>query len=91
MTNKEFFRELKSKGVKIINSSKNNAATWMFLEKESFDPEAIFSQKTISRSNYFLLDKKWLVTALEKFKKKDGSRCDNGRKRRHTVKFSKSL
>ena len=70
MTNKEFFRELKSKGVKIINSSKNNAATWMFLEKESFDPEAIFSQKTISRSNYFLLDKKWLVTALEKFKEK---------------------
>ena len=70
MTNKEFFRELKSKGVKIINSSKNNAATWMFLEKESFDPEAIFSQKTISRANYFLLDKKWLVTALEKFKEK---------------------
>ena len=70
MTNKEFFRELKSKGVKIINSSKNNAATWMFLEKESFDPEAIFSQKTISRANYFLLDKKWLVSALEKFKEK---------------------
>ena len=70
MTNKEFFRELKSKGVKIINSSKNNAATWMFLEKESFDPEAIFSQKTISRTNYFLLDKKWLVSALEKFKEK---------------------
>ena len=70
MTNKEFFRELKSKGVKIINSSKNNAATWMFLEKEVFDPEAIFSQKTISRANYFLLDKKWLVTALEKFKEK---------------------
>ena len=70
MTNKEFFRELKSKGVKIINSSKNNAAIWMFLEKESFDPEAIFSQKTISRANYFLLDKKWLITALEKFKEK---------------------
>lgn len=70
MTNKEFFRELKSKGVKIINSSKNNVATWMFLEKESFDPEAIFSQKTISRANYFLLDKKWLVSALEKFKAK---------------------
>ena len=70
MTNKEFFRELKSKGVKIIKSSKNNAAIWMFLEKKSFDPEAIFSQKTISRANYFLLDKKWLVTALEKFKEK---------------------
>ena len=70
MTNKEFFRELKSKGVKIINSSKNNAATWMFLEKENFDPEAIFSQKTISRANYFLLDKKWLISALEKFKEK---------------------
>ena len=42
----------------------------MFLEKESFDPEAIFSQKTISRANYFLLDKKWLVSALEKFKAK---------------------
>lgn len=70
MTNSEFFRIAKHYKLPIKKATKNNILEWVKLEPRLMKDitTLIFSQKTITRGAYFVLEKKWFFEELRKQK-----------------------
>ena len=72
MTSPEFWKITKEYKLPIQKATKENIMEWVRLEPNLMEniTTLIFAQKTITRSNFFVLEKKWFFDELQKHKQK---------------------
>ena len=72
MTSLEFWKITKEYKLPIQKATKGNIMEWVRLEPNLMEDitTLIFAQKTITRSNFFVLEKKWFFDKLQKHKQK---------------------
>ena len=72
MTSIEFWKITKEYKLPIQKATKGNIMEWVRLEPILMEDitTLIFAQKTITRSNFFVLEKKWFFDKLQKHKQK---------------------
>ena len=72
MTSLEFWKITKEYKLPIQKATKGNIMEWVRLEPILMEDitTLIFAQKTITRSNFFVLEKKWFFDKLQKHKQK---------------------
>lgn len=72
MTSPEFWKITKEYKLPIQKATKRNIMEWVRLEPNLMKDitTLIFAQKTITRSNFFVLEKKWFFDKLQKHKQK---------------------